>query len=255
MGERTDYAPGTFCWVDLGAGDPDGASAFYGAVLGWRPDPPGPPETAGYRMMRVDDRVVAGIYASGSPGPRAWTSYVSVDDADAVCARARELGADVEMGPLDVMEFGRMASLRDPQGARVALWQAGTMIGAELVNDWGALTVNQLNTPDPAGASAFYIGLFGWEITRIPEAGPAYWGIANGGRLNGGMMGLDAANPAPPHWLPYFTVEDVDASDAVLVDAGGTVVVDVMSAGEGRILVALDPEGAPFALWEGRVDP
>ena len=48
---------------------------------------------------------------------------------------------------------------------------------------------------------------------------------------------------------------DVDAADAVVVDAGGQVVVPVMPAGEGRILVAMDPEGAAFAVYEGPVDP
>ena len=69
-------------------------------------------------------------------------------------------------------------------------------------------------------------------------------------------MGLPPDNPAPPHWLPYFTVEDVDAADALVVDAGGTVVVPVDARRpEGRILVAMDPQGAAFALYEGRVDP
>jgi predicted enzyme related to lactoylglutathione lyase len=69
------------------------------------------------------------------------------------------------------------------------------------------------------------------------------------------MMGLPPGNPAPPHWLVYFTAADVDAADAVVVDAGGQVVVPVMPAGEGRILVAMDPEGAAFAVYEGPVDP
>ena len=35
MGARTEYAPGTFCWTDLGTTDVDGAKAFYGDLFGW----------------------------------------------------------------------------------------------------------------------------------------------------------------------------------------------------------------------------
>lgn len=254
MGERTAYTPGAFCWVDLAAADPDAAGAFYAAVLGWEIGPSGGPETADYRQALVDGSPVAGIYRGARELP-SWNSYVSVEDADATAARAVELGATVEAGPFDVMDLGRSALIRDPQGADVAIWQPGTMAGAALVNDVGALTLNQLNTPDPAGAEAFYTALFGWEIAQVIEDPFPYWGIRNADWLNGGMMGLQPGNPAPPHWLPYFTVEDVDAADASIVDAGGTVVVPVMPAGEGRILVAMDPQGAAFAVFEGRVDP
>ena len=36
MGERTQYAPGTFSWTDLATPDPDAAKGFYGALFGWQ---------------------------------------------------------------------------------------------------------------------------------------------------------------------------------------------------------------------------
>ena len=90
MGERTAYTPGAFCWVDLGARDPEAAAAFYAAVLGWEIGPSAGPETAEYRLCLVGGRSVAGIYQGQGATP-AWTSYVSVEDADAVSARAGEL--------------------------------------------------------------------------------------------------------------------------------------------------------------------
>ena len=255
VGQRTAYAPGTFCWVDLAASDAEAASAFYCAVLGWEADPAGPPEMGGYRMMRVEGREVCGLYAALAPGPPAWTSYIAVEDADAIWANALTLGASAVTEPMDVPVHGRLAVLRDPQGAQVALWQANAHIGAALVNDPGALSLNQLNTPDPERAIDFYSLLFGWEISVVVDDEPRYWGIRNADALNGGMMALPPGSPAPPHWLPYFTVEDIDAADALIVDAGGSVVVEVMPAGPGRILVAIDPQGAAFALYEGIVDP
>ena len=254
MGERTAYTPGTFCWVDLAARDPEAAGAFYAAVLGWGIGPSGGPETADYRVATVDGKSVAGIHR-GRSGTPAWTSYVSVEDADASAARAGELGGTLAMGPMQVLELGRSALLIDPQGAAVAIWEPGTMPGAALVNDPGALTLNQLNTHDVPAATAFYTGLFGWEIAQVVEDPIPYWGIHRDGWLNGGVMALQPGNPAPPHWLPYFTVDDADAADASIVDAGGAVVVPVMPAGEGRFLVAMDPQGAAFAVFEGRTDP
>lgn len=40
MGARTEYAPGTFCWTDLGTTDVDGAKAFYTGLFGWTFDHP-----------------------------------------------------------------------------------------------------------------------------------------------------------------------------------------------------------------------
>ena len=115
------------------------------------------------------------------------------------------------------------------------------------------MVLNQLNTPDPAAAAEFYGALFGWEVTRVAEDPAPYWGISNRGRLNGGMMTLEP--PAGAHWLVYFTSEDLDGADALIVDGGGAVVVPPMAVPGGRILVARDPGYAFFAVLEGRVDP
>ncbi|MGD9571959.1 MAG: VOC family protein [Thermoleophilia bacterium] len=260
MGERTEYAPGLFCWADLSTTDPDAARAFYGTVLGWEGQA-GDPEFGGYSVMSLDGSAVAGI-APQLPEQReagvlpSWLSYVSVEDADATAAAAEAAGGTVVAPGFDVSELGRMAVLADPQGAIFAVWQPGTMAGAEMVNDPGAMTINQLNTTDPAGAERFYTEVFGWEFTQVAEKPVAFWGITSGGRLNGGMMPLDPSAPAPPHWLVYFTVEDLDGGDALIVDGGGAVVVPPREIPNGgRILVAHDPQYAFFALFEGCVDP
>jgi predicted enzyme related to lactoylglutathione lyase len=177
-----------------------------------------------------------------------------VDDADAAAGRAADLGGTLMMGPFDVLQHGRTGLLADPQGAVLGVWQAREHIGAELVNEVGALSLNQLNTTDPAGASAFYTALFGWEIAPVaPEPRP-YWGITNRGALNGGMTALDPSSPAP-HWLAYFTAADLDAAAVTIAGTGGTVLVPPLAIPSGRILVARDPRGARFALFEGDVDP
>lgn len=253
VGERTSYAPGVFCWTDLGTTDPAGAVAFYSGLFGWEPvEMPG---GGGYTLMRLDGADVCGLH--GLPADvrtmPAWTSWVSVEDAAGTVQRAVALGAGVVRETLEVTDRGRSAAITDPQGAVVGLWEPGSFAGAGRVNDVGAMVLNQLNTSDPDAAAAFYSELFGWEVTQVQSEPAPYWGITAGGHLNGGMMGL--APPAPPNWLVYFTSEDLDGSDALIVNLGGAVVVPPMEIQGGRILVARDPQYGFFALYEGEVDP
>lgn len=253
MAERTEYAPGTFCWADLATTDTLGAVAFYSGLFGWEPHEV--PDSDGYTLMRMEGADVCAIHAA-PPGTRAlpaWRSWVSVEDAAATAARAAELGGAVVREVADVTGLGRSAVLADPQGAVVGVWQPGAFAGAALVNEVGAMVLNQLNTHDPEAAGVFYADLFGWEVSMVVAEPAPYWGVTNGGRLNGGVMRLEP--PAPPHWLVYFTSEDLDGSDALIVDMGGAVVVPPMDVPGGRVLVAHDPGYAFFALLEGRVDP
>jgi predicted enzyme related to lactoylglutathione lyase len=250
MGERTSHPPGTFSWVDLATSDADGAKAFYGGLFGWDFEDMPVPDSPPYTIASVGGRTVAALYAKREDAaPPAWLSYVTVQDADVAAARAKELGATAIAAPFDVMQAGRMAVLQDPTGAVFALWQPGQTIGAQLVNDVGSLTMNQLNTPDPDAAQAFYEGLFGWTFQQVATGDPAFWGINNGDRLNGGMMRAE-----PPQWLAYFTIADIDASAAKVAELGGRVVVGPAPIPSGRIAVALDPQGAVFALFEGDVE-
>jgi predicted enzyme related to lactoylglutathione lyase len=250
MGERTSHAPGTFSWVDLATSDADGAKVFYGGLLGWVFEDMPVPDSPPYSMARLGGRSVAALYPKrDEQAPPAWLSYVTVEDADAIAARAGELGGTVITEPFEVLQAGRMAVLQDPTGAVFAVWQPRETIGAELVNDPGALTMNQLNTPDPDAAQAFYGELFGWTFQQIAAGEQAFWGINNGDRLNGGMMSAQ-----PPHWLAYFTIADIDASAAKIGELGGRVLLGPVPIPAGRFVVAADPQGAVFALFEGRVD-
>jgi hypothetical protein len=49
--------------------------------------------------------------------PPFWQPYVAVEDPDATTAKAKELGGAALMEPMDVPKVGRLAVLRDPQGA------------------------------------------------------------------------------------------------------------------------------------------
>jgi predicted enzyme related to lactoylglutathione lyase len=253
MGERERHEPGTFSWTDLTTPDAGAAKEYYGGLFGWEFEDNPVPGDGVYVMARLDGRAAAAMYETTERHP-AWASYVTVEDADEVTARARELGANVLAEPFDVMDVGRMATLQDPTGAVFCVWQPGTSIGAEIVNGPGALSLNQLNTTDPDAAERFYGELFGWRFEQVSATETQYWGIYRGDRVNAGMMQLPPGAPAPSHWLVYFGIDDIDASVDKVGSAGGTVTIPPNDVPGGRILVAQDPHGAFFALFAGRFD-
>ena len=260
MGERTQYEPGTFSWADLSTSDPDAAKRFYGALFGWDYDDLAAGEGMTYTMARLDGHNVAALSAQTEQDkrhgiPPHWNNYVTVDDADARAAKAAELGGTVLAEPFDVMDAGRMAVIQDPAGAIFMLWVARDNIGASLVNVPGALTWNDLTTPDPEGAIEFYGGLFGWRAEKIEGAPVDYWVWFNGERTNGGMLrlGEDMAG-VPPFWMPYFAVDSVDAAVERIDAGGGRKVAGPNDVPQGRFAVCADPQGAAFAVFAGEFD-
>lgn len=256
MGERTEYAPGTFCWVDLVTTDGDAAKAFYQGLFGWSATDVLTDVGSVYTMLTQGGRDVCALWQMAPEMqqqgvPPHWQSYVSVTSADVVAAKARELGGQVLMEAMDVMDVGRMATLRDPAGAVFAIWEPKRHIGAQLVNVPGAFCWNELQTKDPAAAERFYTGLFGWTADSDAGAmGQTYWVFRNGERLAGGMMEIQPEwGEVPPNWGVYFAVADCDASVARVQELGGQVIVPAMDVQEvGRFAFVRDPQGAVFAV-------
>jgi len=254
MGERTSYAPGTFCWVDLTAADHDAAKAFYAALFGWEYQDFPIPGGGVYSVAHIDGKAAAAIVPLPGPSvPPHWNCYVSVEDADAAAALAQDLGATVVLPAGDVGESGRLAILLDPQGAMLSVWQPGEHFGAALVNGPGLLSWNDLLSPDVEGSAAFYRELFGWTIEPIPGAEGQYWSIANDGRTNGGLMPMPPGGH--PAWNLYFGVEDTEATMARARDLGAQIVMGPMPVPSGRFAVLRDPQNAVFSVVDGDFDP
>jgi predicted enzyme related to lactoylglutathione lyase len=258
MAERSQYAPGTFSWVDLATPDPDAAKSFYGALFGWRAEDLPMPDGGAYSMQRLDDRDVAAIapqpQAQRDAGvPAVWQSYVTVESADAAAARTAEIGGTVHAGPFDVMEAGRMAVIQDPQGAFFIVWEPHNHIGAGLVNAPGAFCWNELAAADLDTAPDFYGQLFGWQVEPFDGGPMRYLTIKNGSATNGGMR--EKQPQEPPYWLVYFAVDDVDASVARIGELGGSTIAGPFEMAMARMAVVADPQGAVFALYAGRLEP
>jgi predicted enzyme related to lactoylglutathione lyase len=259
MGERTQHTPGTFSWADVSTTDQPAAKEFYSALFGWQADDLPVGDGAFYSMMRVEGKSVAAI----SPQPQQqreagvpplWNSYVTVESADDAAAKAGELGATVHAPPFDVMDAGRMAVIQDPQGAFFMVWEPRENIGAGLVNGPGMLSWNELASPDVDASAKFYGDLFGWEAEPMEGMPQRYSVVRNGGRANGGIRELREVEGAPPHWLVYFGIDDIDAGLAKAEELGGTKLAGPIDIGIAKIGVVQDPQGATFALYDGRFE-
>lgn len=253
MSERTSYEPGIPCWIDLASSDLDATVEFYGQLFGWDvPEAENAEQTGGYRLAMLKGKPVAGLMPQMQAGqPVAWSTYVAVQDTDATAAKVREAGGSVVAEPMDVMELGRMAVFTDPAGAFFGVWQPGTFVGAELVNENGAFTWSELNTRDPDAAKQFYGTVFGWSFEdKEFEGMGTYTMFSAAGATGGGIFDMRGRVPdeVPPNWLTYFAVEDTDATVAKTGDLGGGTNMGPVDIPAGRFAVLHDPQGGVFAV-------
>jgi predicted enzyme related to lactoylglutathione lyase len=111
------FGEGVFVWDELGTTDVDAAQKYYEKVFGWTTVDMGA-EYGGYKIFQVGETRIAGVMALQDPSAAAgWQPYVAVDDVDVTAAKASELGGSTLMEPMDVPDVGRIAVVRDPQGA------------------------------------------------------------------------------------------------------------------------------------------
>ena len=107
-----------------------------------------------------------------------------------------------------------------------------------------------IGTPDMHGAKAFYGALFGWEYVGGDEEYGGYSSAQLGGRMVAGL-GPQQDPDDPTRWTTYFAAADAAASAERIRSAGGTVVVEPMEVGPmGTMVIARDPQGNPFGLWQ-----
>jgi predicted enzyme related to lactoylglutathione lyase len=246
--------------VDLATTDVDAAKAFYGDLLGVEAqDAPGDPEeTGGYGFFMKDGKMVAGIGpVQSDEGHPAWSSYIKVEDADATAEKTKAAGGSVFFGPADLPnDSGRVAMLRDPEGAFIGVVQQQRHPGAQVVNELGTWNWNNLMTRDLDGAKDFYGKVFGWTATHNEQAPDFVWmWQVEGQRWPEGLAGLmemgsDMPAEAPPYWQVYLMVEDLDEAIEKTKSSGGRVVFGPQEIPVGRIAVLFDPQGAAFSLIE-----
>jgi predicted enzyme related to lactoylglutathione lyase len=246
---------GYFVWHDLMTTDVEGAKAFYSEVIGWRLTPWAQGD---YAMWTAGEQPIGGVIAQPEQSRQAgvpphWMGYAQTEDVDATVKRAEQLGGRTYVPPRDIPTVGRFAVLADPQGAVFAVFTPLTPM-AEPAEKPGHHGWAELNTTDYLGAWRFYSELLGWKPTQAMEMGPEFgtyfmFGV-DSEKSMGGMSNAAKMMNAPPHWLYYVTVADLDATLERVKQRGGRILNGPMEVpGGDRIAQCMDPQGAAFAVY------
>ncbi len=112
---------------------------------------------------------------------------------------------------------------------------------------------HELNTTDADGAKAFYGKLLGWAWDEMDMGEYTYHIIKHGEGAHGGLVKMqgEQLKDAPPHWMIYVRVDDVDAAAKKTKDLGGVVHVEPFDIPKvGRMAVVADPQGAAFSIMK-----
>ncbi len=259
---KTKIPLGRFVWYELLTSDPKAATGFYPKLTGW-----GTTQWEGmekpYTMWTNGETPVGGIMALPEEAKKAgapphWLAYVSTPSVDDTVAKATKHGGKKIHGPMDIPTVGRIAILADPQGAVFAVYTPdGETPGHGGPPAKGEFSWHELMTTDYEAGFTFYEALFGWEKTEAMDMGEAgiyqMYGQKGSGMPLGGMFNRPKEVQAPPHWLFYVKVDDVDKRAEEVKKLGGTILNGPMEVpGGDRVVQCMDPQGAAFAMHSSK---
>ncbi|POH56861.1 VOC family protein [Arthrobacter glacialis] len=249
-----DFPAGAPCWIDLMTSDMSRSREFYTALFGWNYEVGDEEKYGGYTTAFKDGKSVAGLMQSQDGGqgyPDVWSTYLRVDDIAASVSAATNAGAISYLDPMDVPEQGKMAMLGDPSGASVGLWEFGGHTGFQAHEETGAAAWHELHSKDYPAAVSFYRDVFGLQTSVMSDTPEfRYTNLLDGEQELAGIMDAAAFLPdeVPSSWQVYFQTDDVDATVALALTLGGTVINAAEDSPYGRIAGLSDCTGAMFKL-------
>jgi predicted enzyme related to lactoylglutathione lyase len=258
---RTGPNPqGDFIWYELMTPDPEGAKAFYDAVVGWDFGK-AEADYNGYRMINAPGGFAGGVLPLTDEmqqhGARpTWLGYINVNSVDDTVASIERAGGKAHMPATDIPNVGRIAMVADAQGAPFYVMRPIPPAGRENEpsdvfsgDKIGRCSWNELNTSDPAAARRFYGDQFGWTTDDFMPMGEMgeYRFIDHRGLRLGAISGLMPGQH--PHWRHYFRVPSVGKAKETAEAKGGKIAMVPMEVpGGDHIVIGFDPQGAEFAL-------
>ncbi|GAA2629313.1 VOC family protein [Actinomadura fulvescens] len=254
MPEVTGYPPGWPSWAELATPDAEASKDFYCALFDWYSYTLTVPEKGDYEMFTlggIQGPEVAGMQTLADDAQRpSWSCYFRTDDLQATVDAAEAQGGQ-ELLPLTrVADLGEMALCADPQGADFGLWLPQNLQGAGVMDEPSAMCWVELACRDTEQAIRFYGEVFGWRAVRRDYHNSVYSDFKVGAWSVAGMVLMDELWPPnyPAHWIPYFWVEDCDATAARAAELGAKIRVPPTDVEPGRYAMMTDPTGARVAV-------
>jgi len=257
----SERSPGKIIWHDLLTHDLKGSKEFYGSLFGWEFESIGNDSGFGnnsaYTLIRHKGQMIGGMIdtmvLNGKDDISQWIVVMSVDDVDKAASVFAASGGEVITSPTDLKRRGRLAVVRDAEGALLGLLQTkdGDPADSEPVID--GFLWDELWTTDIEKATEFYANVTGLradelDLEQEQGASLSYRLLKSAETPRVGIM----ANPIEeigPVWVSYLRVES-PADIAAKVDAvGGRVIVEAQArAIGGEVAFIAGPSGAGIAL-------
>lgn len=124
--------------------------------------------------------------------------------------------------------------------------------GADGEHHAGKFIWADLFTGDPAAATKFYTGLFGWTAEPITQNGRSYTVFSHEGHPVAGLAVRRNSSPNRlSRWIAYVAVEDLSSALGNVTKAGGSVRANARDLpNRGRQAIATDSEGSPVGLLQ-----
>jgi predicted enzyme related to lactoylglutathione lyase len=121
--------PNAFAHIELNTDDVAKAKKFYKSLFQWKLGAMGPD----YTMIDVGKGGTGGGMQKKSmpEAPTMWLPYVQVDDVKKTVAKARKLGASVQVDYMDIGQMGAIGVFTDPSGAPIGVWAAAKKTAAK----------------------------------------------------------------------------------------------------------------------------
>lgn len=118
MANELNSTHGAPSWLQHSSSDPAAARDFYETVLGWTVSELPMKDGSNYPAIVVAGAPVGGF--APIPGEGGWLAYITVDDVDSRLEKAKAAGATIIAEALTAPGVGRVATIADPFGARMA---------------------------------------------------------------------------------------------------------------------------------------
>ncbi len=263
-GERL---PGKIIWHDLLTSDPAASQRFYGELFGWEFEAIGIASglsgNSSYTLIRHDGQLIGGMIDTKALNNRTdisqWVVLMSVDDIDEATRRLAAEGGSVLTPPRDLQRRGRIAVVKDAEGALLALLETRDGDPADREPELGGFLWDELWTTDVEHATDFYKGVVGfdsadWDTDTDAEA-PANYRLLKVGDVPRAGIVTRPLEDLDPVWVSYLRVESPAAITARVAELGGRVIVEARPRTlGGEVAFIAGPSGAGIALQTWPLD-
>jgi predicted enzyme related to lactoylglutathione lyase len=257
-GERL---PGKIIWRDLLTNDPAASQRFYSELFGWEFESIGETSNlrsnSAYTLIRHNGRLIGGMVDTLALNNRddisQWVVLMAVEDLDARVAAVSANGGKVVAPPTDLQERGRLALVRDAEGALLGLLETRDGDPRDRDPETGGFLWDELWTTDVRNAGAFYnkvaeLSPDTVDIDTGQETPVAYNLLRAGETPRVGVM-LKPLDGLDPVWVSYIRVENPATITSRVADLGGRVIVEAQPRPlGGEVAFIAGPSGAGIAL-------